>query len=352
MSVERAADGAAASTDAPGVKYFDLDPDGDVLVDLVVPPEPFALWDKAVRIPLFKGLSEPATFLFDEPYFRAKGTRMKRRNPTASGSTHEGERPPKRARLVEQPPDRRCVSFAIIKAESKSGRNSHSADETTAEPTEVRDNIILDGLSIDDEVKPEENDDGSTESDDAEDSNSSDESDDSDGSSCSASGESTRKLRVSSKHLMLASPYLKELLSKSAGSEESDPPLRTIVAHGVDAEELVLLLYIIHNRTRDVPRTLSIEQLAKVAVLVDVWQCHDAVALFSEIWLQHFKKDDLPVRIGRSAILLTYISWIFKAEKLFDQMTALAIMECRGPLQTLGLPFPDRLIGKLSSFCC
>nr|KMM71731.1 hypothetical protein CPAG_08032 [Coccidioides posadasii RMSCC 3488] len=86
--------------------------------------------------------------------------------------------------------------------------------------------------------------------------------------------------KVSPRHLMLASPHFKETLTeggRKAHILDSDGCI-TIREDGRDPDAMLLLMNVIHGRTRMVPREITLEMLAKVAVLVDVYQCSEVVA--------------------------------------------------------------------------
>ncbi|KAK3060175.1 hypothetical protein LTS18_009146, partial [Coniosporium uncinatum] len=76
-------------------------------------------------------------------------------------------------------------------------------------------------------------------------------------------------LRVSSRHLTLASPYYSNMFK---GSLKEADTLRTngsveVEIEDVDADALVVVMNIIHGKTRTVPRTVTLETLAKITVV-------------------------------------------------------------------------------------
>lgn len=87
------------------------------------------------------------------------------------------------------------------------------------------------------------------------------------------------RMRLSSKHLTLASRYFKTMLTApwketltQAGQQQ-----HAISAEGWDAEALLVLMRIIHGRTQGVPRVVTLDMMAKFAVLVDYYDCHEVV---------------------------------------------------------------------------
>jgi hypothetical protein len=95
------------------------------------------------------------------------------------------------------------------------------------------------------------------------------------------------------------------------------------------------------------PRRVSLELLAKIAVLVDYYGCYEAVEVFAELWLQELKSQrQLPAHVSRELVLWLCVSWVFGDADTFTSVTSTALQQSQGPLPTLGLPIPERIIGK------
>lgn len=91
--------------------------------------------------------------------------------------------------------------------------------------------------------------------------------------------------RVSSRHLVLASPWFKRALSEEGWSEFSRNPedsLFHVKAADWNEEALLILLNILDLRNGKVPRAVSLEMLGKIAVLVDYYECGEALEVFTE----------------------------------------------------------------------
>jgi hypothetical protein len=93
---------------------------------------------------------------------------------------------------------------------------------------------------------------------------------------------------VSARHLMLASPWFRRALSNKSWTEaDRDEKNRFCIrTSNWDAEAFLIFLNVIHLRNRQVPRSVTLEILAKIAVLVDYYECSEAMDLFSEIWVE------------------------------------------------------------------
>ncbi|KAI4696662.1 uncharacterized protein J4E88_000840 [Alternaria novae-zelandiae] len=90
---------------------------------------------------------------------------------------------------------------------------------------------------------------------------------------------------VSSRHLMLASSTFKRMLAQDGFAEsvrnEADG-LYHIAASDWDPEAFLIVLRIIHGRNKQVPRDISLEMMAKIAVLEDYYNFGESLCLFTE----------------------------------------------------------------------
>lgn len=153
------------------------------------------------------------------------------------------------------------------------------------------------------------------------------------------------RMQVSSRHLILASTYFKLMFQNDWKETCSANGLFEIVMENWDSDAMLILMNIIHGHTRNVKRTVSLEILAKLAVLVDYFQCAEVVELFSQIWIIQLKKN-LPTTYSRDLILWICISWVFRQPYEFKAATCTALTQSRGPIPTLGLPIPEIIVGK------
>jgi hypothetical protein len=103
------------------------------------------------------------------------------------------------------------------------------------------------------------------------------------------------RIRVSSKHLILASPYFRSMLQ---GDFKEGVDLRTTGAAeirlvGGHPAALLILLNIIHGHTRRVPRNVDFRMLTRIAVLVDKYQFHEVAEMFTDTWVEKLKGGSL-----------------------------------------------------------
>ncbi|PGH09680.1 hypothetical protein AJ80_07631 [Polytolypa hystricis UAMH7299] len=158
-------------------------------------------------------------------------------------------------------------------------------------------------------------------------------------------------VKVSSKHLIVASPVLAALLNGKfrEGHELQMTGTTEIALPDDNPDIMVALLNIIHGFPGKVPRHLNLEALLEVAVLVDKYQLLESVELFLETWL---KKVHPAERITRFSDRVTYwicIGHAFQKPSLLKPMMATAKYMFKGPLNTLGLPIPKSIVGKEKS---
>jgi hypothetical protein len=76
--------------------------------------------------------------------------------------------------------------------------------------------------------------------------------------------------------------------------------------------------------------------LAKIAILVDYYACHEAVYIFSDIWIKGLE-GHVAVVCNRELILWLVISWVFRCADIFTAVTRTAVWQSRGPLPILEL---------------
>ncbi|KAF3032099.1 hypothetical protein E8E12_001115 [Didymella heteroderae] len=155
------------------------------------------------------------------------------------------------------------------------------------------------------------------------------------------------RFRVCAGNLMSASPWFKRVLNKNGWMESNwkvDDRLFYISAEDWDEEAFIILMNIFHLRNHNVPRTLKLEMLAKIAVLVDYYECGESIELFTDMWVADLRvRTPIPTTYCQTLILWIWVSWAFKLSDLYKQATAVAIKQCTEPVRNLGLPIPARI---------
>lgn len=166
-----------------------------------------------------------------------------------------------------------------------------------------------------------------------------------------ADSKPTVQMRLSSKHLTLASRYFQKMTANNwKESKEATPEVGysyVINANDWDEKALLLLMNIIHGRTSKVPRYIDLELLAKIAVLVDYYQCHEAVSFFSQTWLSSIFIV-IPRKGEREYMLRLVVCLVFSEVFNFQLLTKTIIWGATGPIDSLGLPIQQKIIDALN----
>ncbi|KAI1109004.1 hypothetical protein F5Y14DRAFT_47530 [Nemania sp. NC0429] len=154
------------------------------------------------------------------------------------------------------------------------------------------------------------------------------------------SGEDRWRFRASSKHLTLASTYVKRMLSgpwREANEVHEDGLLHWKL-DGFDMDAIATVLCIIHGLNRQVERTITLSRLAQVSRVVDYLGCHEAVELYASIWLGYLS--GLPANKSSHADWDSWISatGVFQNPDIFKKWTRVAIVEKLNAPPSLELP--------------
>ncbi|KAF4256283.1 hypothetical protein KXV25_003434 [Aspergillus fumigatus] len=158
------------------------------------------------------------------------------------------------------------------------------------------------------------------------------------------------RIQVSAKHLMLASPYFKKLLTGRWRESVAYQHMGSIELpeEGWDINAFLILLRAIHSQHYRIPRTLTVEMLAKGTVLADYYKCEEAISVWTTIWINALE-EEIPSTYSRALFLWLWISWYFKLPKQFKQATSTAMSRSdnwikNGP----GLPIPAKVINAMN----
>jgi hypothetical protein len=155
------------------------------------------------------------------------------------------------------------------------------------------------------------------------------------------------RYKLCSQILRRTCSYFTRLMSSNWQEEHSEPGFQwTITATDWDDEAVLILMNILHHRTRVVPRTISLGMFAKIAVLVDYYGCLEAVELWVETWMAKLDPD-MPEYYSRDLLLKLTVAMVFSDNESFRLLTKIAIRKSRGPIHTLGLPIPQQIVGEL-----
>lgn len=152
---------------------------------------------------------------------------------------------------------------------------------------------------------------------------------------------------VSSKHLKLASRYFRTALS-GPWNRDMDGDVRRWEVHSWDQRAFLMVMQMIHGRTDEVEERgrMSWDMAAKVALVVDFYQCHVPVYAFAKLWMEDVRRSDEVKTIDCDLILCMFVSFVFGLDFEFTMCTRAAMELATGPIPSLGLPFPEALVSR------
>lgn len=155
---------------------------------------------------------------------------------------------------------------------------------------------------------------------------------------------------ASSKSLTRDSDYFRAALNGPWHHEEVAPDITKSEIKDLDEEALTIVLRIIHGRSNPcLGSHMTLELVAKVALVADYLQCQEAVSEVVETWTWMQELTD-PLyecyEVTRDIVLWIFISTIFRLEEDFGCSVRLAMEIGTGPIQTMGLPIPERIVCK------
>ncbi|KAJ8071767.1 hypothetical protein OCU04_002082 [Sclerotinia nivalis] len=164
---------------------------------------------------------------------------------------------------------------------------------------------------------------------------------------------------VSSKHMVLVSPVFKAMLQWSNFKDGY-----AMKAHGKvevplpddDPEAMRILVDIVHCHHKDVPRKVKLSLLTHLAILVDKYRLHEAVQIYSDMWISHAKKK-FPSTMAEDGteVCLQWlcISWVFEKSRDFTAMTRIFQQESTQSLSEMisdsawDIPVPSTVIDNI-----
>ncbi|KAK6592890.1 hypothetical protein H4I96_11488 [Botrytis cinerea] len=164
---------------------------------------------------------------------------------------------------------------------------------------------------------------------------------------------------VSSKHMVLVSPVFKAMLQWSSFKEGYSTK-----AHGKvevplpddDPDAMRILVDIVHCHHKDVPRKVKLSLLTHLAILVDKYRLHEAVQIYSDMWISQAKKK-FPSSMAEDGIEVCLqwlcISWVFEKARDFTSMTRIFQQESTTSLAEMirdsnwDIPVPGSVIENI-----
>ncbi|EGX93696.1 hypothetical protein CCM_01965 [Cordyceps militaris CM01] len=116
-----------------------------------------------------------------------------------------------------------------------------------------------------------------------------------------------------------------------------------------DPQALSHVLNLIHFRTTQVPDKLEMETLAEVAVIVDYFQCHEAMRFAVQSWITEPITITVirDLKFGRTLMLWLLIASVFKVQTILKRAITILVEEGTGPFDALDLPISQNVISVI-----
>ncbi|KAJ5523226.1 hypothetical protein N7513_012770 [Penicillium frequentans] len=157
------------------------------------------------------------------------------------------------------------------------------------------------------------------------------------------------RIQVSAKHLMFASPVFKKILT--GGWKESITYFQKgsveITAETWDIDALMIVLQAMHCQHYLISEILTLDMLAKVAVIADYYECKNALHPLKEKWIQKLE-EKVPTTVSRDLVLWLWIAWFFRLHSQFKLSTSIAMSQSNSWIDSLGLPIPNNVIDTMN----
>lgn len=148
------------------------------------------------------------------------------------------------------------------------------------------------------------------------------------------------ELQVSSKHLALASKVFGHVFSDNTREHDpsADRDLVTIPLLEDSYDAMVILLNIIHGRTRSVQRRVPFQTLLHITILINKYEFHEVTEVYTDKWFDDLRPT-MPQHVHPDLPSWIYICWVLGVREVYTTLTAIAIHETDG-----GVVDPDGLV--------
>ncbi|KNG81169.1 hypothetical protein ANOM_010680 [Aspergillus nomiae NRRL 13137] len=157
-------------------------------------------------------------------------------------------------------------------------------------------------------------------------------------------------IRASSKHLVLASPQFRATFQNGfqEGNELRSVGHIEMLICDWEPVPFLLLMAIFHGQTRLVPHSLCFNWLRDMAVLVDYYQCYEAVAMAAALWTREFEKKQSTIARENPMEWLC-ITWALRKNQAFEFVTKHIQLEHTEKIFANKLAIPAKVIDTLQT---
>ncbi|KAL3457523.1 hypothetical protein BJX64DRAFT_293013 [Aspergillus heterothallicus] len=155
------------------------------------------------------------------------------------------------------------------------------------------------------------------------------------------------RIQVSGKHLSLGSPVFHETLNgdRKNGKFFREDGCMELRVDDWDIDAFLVVLYILHAQTHKVRHAVTLERLARIAVIANHYQC-EGVATFSHVW---YTGVEFPPVIGADPELILTSIWVafyFRWQEEFELFTRWCMELSHEEISSPKFPIPAQIIGR------
>lgn len=159
---------------------------------------------------------------------------------------------------------------------------------------------------------------------------------------------------VSSRDLKRSSAYFKAMFEGPwKDSRKLNAAGRIQVEEGESWNPALFLnlLQIFHGSTSELPRYMTPDTFARMAQMVDFYDCAESVEFFADQWLFHgMALFHPPKMVDEALINWLCVSSVFKFRGLHRSVTRIAQAKLTSSLPTMSLPIPDSVISRFTKY--
>ncbi|KAF9894297.1 hypothetical protein FE257_007800 [Aspergillus nanangensis] len=151
----------------------------------------------------------------------------------------------------------------------------------------------------------------------------------------------SQTFRVSSEHLRLGSVYLagmvKQIMSE-AGELGAKQPYRWN-CQDADPDAIRIILFLLHNRTREVPETATNGEMVRLTRLADRFQCLEVIVSSINQWISQVIASSTWPSLETTAVVI-FLSWKLELPDYFRSSTQEAAILMNKKFNSMELPIP------------
>ena len=156
------------------------------------------------------------------------------------------------------------------------------------------------------------------------------------------------KMRVSSKHITLASGYFQRMLQgqwKEGEQLRSRGYAEIPIEENWDVDTFIILLNIIHCRSKAVPKSVNLETLVGLTVLADFYDCVDAMHFYAGAWIRSCITIK-PTTYSDDLVKWMFVCLAFDSQEHLEPLIRIYLRQGSAPIDAQGLPIADSVISK------